>query len=190
MNTTSFGSMLFGLLVLAACGGSSTAIDASSTSPRRDTPSAPGASTGTVRDALSFTAPCNASACGDVPASSASSTPACQPSDGGCAWSDPGADGTVSYRTCDDSQCGPAPNPSVCPAGTTFTGAQCGSENEQACAWRSTCVPPRSTKGCPTVDGCGPAKPEIGVVCKDGSAGDLACMLLATGKCGWQPTCE
>jgi hypothetical protein len=31
--------------------------------------------------------------------------------------------------------------------------------------------------------------PEIGVICKDGSTGGLACM-DQNGKCGWERTCD
>jgi hypothetical protein len=146
---------------------------------------------GTTREALNFVSPCTAGACGSVPSSSKSTKPSCAPSGGGgsCGWSDPDPDGTVSFAACEESKCGKKPDASVCPSGTIFKGAQCGNENEKGCAWHSACVPPPSTTPCPNADGCG-GKPEIGVICKDGSVGDLECMKLATGKCGWQRTCE
>jgi len=195
MKTTLFVSALSGLFFLAACTGGSTEPlpgNNGQTPPTTNPPTGSGGDkTGTKREALNFTSPCTAGACGEVPASSTSSKPTCAPSEGGsCGWSDPDPNGTVSYAPCEESKCGTKPDQSVCPAGTTFKGAQCGSENDQACKWQSACVPPKSTTPCPDANGCGDGKPEIGVICKDGSTGDLACMKLASGKCGWEPTCE
>jgi len=132
----------------------------------------------------SFTAPCNAQKCGDAPENL--KKPKCKPVPTECEWSE---DQTVSYAPCEESKCGVAPGPEVCPTGTTFKGNQCGSENDAACAWTTACAPPRSTTPCKTSNGCGDGKPEIGVICKDGSNGDLACMQFAD-DCQWQPTCE
>lgn len=134
-------------------------------------------------EGVSFIAPCTASSCGPAPASLAS--PRCKAEANACAWSD---DTSVSYRSCADSECGTAPDPSVCPSGTTFRGNACGSENEAACAWRTTCAPPRSTVPCSDPEGCG-GKPELGVICSDGSTGDLACMTV-NARCAWQRTCD
>jgi hypothetical protein len=155
-------------IVIAACGGTTT------------TPQpAPG---GTASQAL-YTAPCTSSVCGSQP----SGMEKCVPNKDSCEWHDVDPDGTVSYRPCASSECGKEPGAEVCPPGTTFKGNQCGSENEAACRWTTTCAPPRSTKPCAT-DACGPM-PEIGVICKDGSTGALACM-DQNGKCGWERTCD
>ncbi len=130
-----------------------------------------------------FTAPCNAQTCGDVP--SGLKKPRCKPQPVDCGWSE---DTSVSYAPCEESKCGTAPGPETCPTGTTFKGNSCGSENDAACAWSTVCAPPPSTTPCKDSEGCGP-KPEIGVVCKDGTTGDLACMQFDDG-CKYQRTCE
>jgi hypothetical protein len=175
---------LFSALFFVACSSSNTTPGAAN-NPSNDPPAN---GTGTVREALEFIAPCTASTCGEVPPSSKSKTPACSATAGTCGWSDPGPDDSVSYRACEETECGAKPDASVCPSGTTFKGANCGSENEGPCIWRSACVPPPSTTPCPDADGCGPM-PEIGVICKDGSTGELLCMKNAT-SCGWQRSCE
>ncbi|MDF2695580.1 MAG: hypothetical protein K0S65_3963 [Labilithrix sp.] len=177
MTSKQLGSSFFGLLFLVACSGTTE-------------PSANNAGdddTQRTRTALGFIAPCTATACGEVPPSSKAANPECKPAAGSCAWADP--NGTTSYRPCEESQCGAKPDESVCPAGTTFKGAACGSENEGACIWRSSCASPRSTTPCPDTNGCGDAMPDIGVICKDGSTGGLACMHVGA-KCAWQPTCD
>lgn len=171
-------------IVLAACSGASS----ETTAPPPASPAPSGDDTATVREALEFDAPCTASACGETPASSTSTKPKCSAVSGACAWSDPSPNGSVSYRQCEDTACGTKPDASVCPAGTTFKGAQCGSENEGACVWRSACTPPPSTIACADVDGCGP-QPAIGVICKDGTSGGLLCMKQGA-KCAWQRSCE
>jgi hypothetical protein len=130
-----------------------------------------------------FTSPCTATSCGDAPGSIES--PRCKPLPSQCGWTD---ETSVSYRPCADSQCGVAPGPEVCPAGTTFKGNTCGSENEAACVWSTACAPPRSTTPCADPDGCGPM-PAIGVICTDGGVGDLACMQFES-RCNWQRTCD
>ena len=135
------------------------------------------------RSPVSFTAPCTAERCGDVPGSI--SSPRCKPLPAECGWTD---DTSVSYRQCPESECGAAPGPEVCPEGTTFKGNACGSENEAACAWTTACAPPRSTTACPDANGCG-EMPLIGVICEDGGTGGLECMQF-DGYCSWQRTCE
>ena len=130
-----------------------------------------------------FTAPCTSATCGDVP--EALESPRCKQTDAQCAWTD---DTSVSYQSCPDSECGPAPGPEVCPSGFTFKGTSCGRENKGACAWSSGCEPPRSTVSCPDREGCGP-KPELGVICHDGGVGDLECMQF-DARCSWQRTCD
>lgn len=177
-------SHLAAILFLLACTGSTTTPPPSAP-PADDT----GDKTETVREALDFIAPCTASVCGEIPPSAKSSRPRCRSSAGACAWSDPPSpDDSVSYRACEESECGPKPDASVCPSGTTYKGAACGSENEGPCTWRTTCVPPPSTTPCEDAYGCGP-KPELAVVCKDGSVGDLLCMKQGT-RCDWQRSCE
>ncbi len=179
-------SSLFSVLFLVACSSSSTPPPSSANDgdDNNDT----GKQTATTRTGLSFVAPCTAAACGEVPPSSKAETPACAPSSGSCGWSDPDPSASVSYRECAASECGPPPDASVCPSGTTFKGAACGSENEGACIWRSACAPPRSTTPCPDPNGCGPV-PGLGVICKDGSTGHLECMQRGA-KCEFQPSCE
>jgi hypothetical protein len=170
-----------GALFLVACSSSSTP------APPSNADNDGNGNTATVREALEFIAPCAAETCGEVPSSSKATKPACAPTAGTCSWSDPASD-SVSFRQCPDADCGAEPDASVCPSGTTFKGATCGSENEGACVWRSACVPPPSTTPCPDVDGCG-GKPMLGVICKDGSTGDLECMKTGA-TCSWQRTCE
>lgn len=135
------------------------------------------------RTEVKLTAPCTAAKCGDAPATLAS--PRCKPQPSECAWTD---DTSVSYRPCAESECGVAPGPDVCPSGTTFKGNACGSENESACTWSTACAPPPSTTPCASPEGCGP-QPAIGVICKDGDAGALACMEFGS-SCNWQRTCD
>lgn len=136
------------------------------------------------RGAAKFTAPCNASTCGQAPGNL--EAPKCAPEERDvCSWSE---DTSVSYRQCAESECGTAPGSEVCAPGTTFKGNTCGSEDERPCAWTTACMPPPSTTPCPTAEGCGP-QPAIGVVCKDGSNGELVCMQFETA-CNWQRSCE
>ncbi|MBX3222021.1 MAG: hypothetical protein KF795_16000 [Labilithrix sp.] len=135
------------------------------------------------RRAATFTAPCTATGCGEAPESLTS--PKCKPLPAECGWTD---EGSVSFRPCDESECGVAPGSEVCPEGTLFRGNTCGSENEAACAWNTACAPPRSTTPCADPAGCGPM-PAIGVICEDGGNGELACMKLDT-RCDWQRTCD
>ncbi len=186
VNKTTRISLLAALLLLAACSASSTPSTAGKANGT-DTKDK-GGGTQAAREALSFVAPCNASACGDVPASSTSATPQCASTSGTCSWSASAGDDSVSYSGCDDALCGAKPDASVCPAGTTFKGAACGSEDDGACIWRSACGVAPSTTLCPDPEGCG-GKPEIGVVCKDGSVGDLLCRSQGA-KCGWERSCE
>ncbi len=179
---SSFLAFLNVALVLVACSSSST------TPNEPNAPSNTDDETATTRTGLSFIAPCTAAACGEIPSSSKAEKPQCTPSAGACGWSDPDPNGSVSYRECPASECGPEPDASVCPAGTSFKGAACGSENEGACVWRSACTPPPSTTPCPDPDGCG-EMPAIGVICKDGSNGTLECMQFGS-KCEWQRSCE
>jgi hypothetical protein len=175
------GSSFFGLFFLVACSSTTT----SSPSPN------PGGGTGddvSKRTAVSFVAPCTAAVCGEVPESSTAEKPECTATAGTCGWTDPDPNGSVSYRPCEDAECGTKPDASVCPAGTAFKGAACGSENSGACIWRSACSPPRSTTPCPDPNDCGDM-PLIGVICKDGSSGELACMKQGA-KCSWERTCD
>lgn len=137
------------------------------------------------RHPLAFTAPCTPEVCGAVPESIGE--PRCKPLPEACAWSDD-RDGTVSYRFCEDSECGAPPTADVCPAGTLFGSNNCGAENDDPCAWTTSCVAPRSTTPCPNPEGCG-GQPMIGVICQDGTNGGLACMQVDAG-CEWQRDCD
>lgn len=181
IRTTMLAASLFAFAFAAACSNSD---DGGNTDPAQNDDG----NTATTREALNFVAPCTTSACGEVPSSSKSTKPTCAQLSGSCSWSDADPSGTVSYRPCAESECGTKPDASVCPSGTTFKGAQCGSENEGACTWTSACVPPPSTTPCPEADGCGP-QPAIGVICSDGGSGGLECMKQGS-KCVWQRTCE
>lgn len=165
------------------------AIAACSSESDGDTPRSPSEDpkADTAVTALEFVAPCNGQACGTPPSSGTSSKAACVEVASACTWK-ASPDTSVSFRPCADAECGAKPDASVCPSGTTFSGATCGSENEGRCAWHSACSPPPSTTPCAGADGCGP-KPELGVICKDGSTGDLVCMQKGA-SCGWQRSCE
>lgn len=171
------------LMLVAACSSTSTPAPAANGGDGNDETPAE-----TTRTALNFVAPCTAAACGEIPPSAKSEKPECTPSAGECGWSDPDPNGSVSYRQCAASECGPEPDASVCPSGTTFKGAACGSENDGPCVWRSACAPPPSTTPCPDANGCG-EMPNIGVICKDGTTGGLECMQFGS-KCQFQRTCE
>lgn len=177
--------------LVAACSGSSTdgptTPGASNNPPTNQDPQNPGGGTGTTREALTFTEPCAASTCGEVPSSNPSAKPVCAQAAGSCSWTAPDPNGSVSWRECKESECGAAPG-NVCPAGTEQGTSTCGSENEGPCKWQTACLPPKSTTPCATADGCGP-QPAIGVICKDGSNGDLVCMQTGS-TCNWQRSCD
>lgn len=174
---------------LVGCASSSTG----TSDPKPSTDGNGKAPATTVRTTLSYDGTCSASTCGEVPASNSASAPVCSPvaSSGACSWTAPDPNGVVSFRPCSDAECPTTvPDKSVCPTDLEFKGASCGAENDGACIWRAACVPPRSTTPCPDASGCGDVIPELGVICKDGSNGSLACFQLANGTCALQPTCE
>lgn len=154
-----------------------------------DTTDPPANDEPTAQASLAFRSPCTASSCGALPSSlgGASSARCAAQASAACGWSAAESDETVSYRPCKPSDCGAEPGASICPSGTTFKGNQCGAENDGACTWTTSCAPPRSTTPC-SEDACGP-KIEIGVICQDGSTGDLACMKQGS-KCVWERTCD
>lgn len=121
---------------------------------------------------------CEFASCGTLP-SSLSNEPVleCGGAAGAeCVWSDAGNDASASYRFCADSECPPKPEID-CPAGTVFGSQQCGSENDAACAWTTSCVPPRVTTPCADSHGCDHLPVQtIGIICKDGSTGGFACV--------------
>ncbi|MBX3222020.1 MAG: hypothetical protein KF795_15995 [Labilithrix sp.] len=182
------GSSLFGLLFVAACSSTTPAPSPSGNGNGNGNDTGNGDGTETARSGLTFVAPCTASACGEVPPSTSAPKPECSNAAGACGWADPDPNASVSYRQCEEKECGAKPDESVCPSGTTFKGAACGSENDGPCVWRSACAPPRSTTPCPDADGCGPM-PMIGVICADGSNGELECMKVGN-KCEYQRTCD
>jgi hypothetical protein len=182
------------LSLVAACSGAETSpAPAPSPNPTSTSPTDP--PVGQTGQALVFTAPCESDSCANA-SGAADGANRCAPDpkkSGVCAWAPPTGsssdpNGTVSYSLCPDKLCGARPAP-ACPTGTTFASATCGSENDSACTWTTHCAAPRSTTPCPTPSGCGDAKPEIGVVCKDGSAGDLVCMKTGN-KCAWERSCD
>ena len=190
MNLLHTTGLLFSFAVVA-CSSTTTSTKDDAQNPQN--PPSSTTPTQTTRTALSFDGPCSTSACGEVPSSNTSSTPLCSPAAdtaNSCTWTDPDPNGTVSYRQCADSECPTtAPDASVCPVGLEFKGSTCGSENDGACIWRAACVAPLSTTPCPNPSGCGDAKPELGVICKDGSTGDLLCRQTGA-TCSWQRSCE
>ena len=174
------GRLFASLLLLAVACGNSGSIDES---PDGIHPQ-PQPTNGNIK----IDAPCNTTTCG--PAPSSFQYPKCRPQSGACTWIDQVA---VSYQACEPVECGPAPTTNVCPTGTSFASNTCGSENDDSCRWTTACAPPRSTTPCPDPNGpngCPSEVESIGVICKDGSNGALACYLLASGKCGYQPNCE
>ena len=170
-------ALLFGSTFLAACGGSEEA-----KSPTEG---------GSTRQTLTASGECSFEACGAVPSSlatspkvecSAASSPA-------CAWSEDAANGSVSFRQCAESEC--PPKPAVdCPSDTVQSSQYCGSENGAACAWTTICVPPRITTPCPQADGCAEEPVSlVGIICKDGSTGGMACVTDGT-KCFLERDCD
>ncbi len=157
-----------------ACGSADQSVDAKSPPNTSQTLSAVGA--------------CAFAACGSLPSSLASTpsvTCSAAASDS-CAWSK-SDDSSVSYRACAASEC-PAAPAIDCPAGTVRSSQQCGSENDAACAWTTVCTPARDTTPCANANACGP-QPQLGVICSDGSTGDLAC--VTNGQtCSWQRSCD
>ena len=155
-------SFLFGSAWLVACGASEEAKSPSDG--------------GSIRQTLSVNGDCQFEACGSVPSSMAS-TPKVECSaapSAACAWSD--ASAVVSFRQCADSEC-PAKPAVDCPADTVQSTQYCGSENDAACAWTTVCVPPRITTPCPQANGCDNQPVSlIGIICKDGSNGGMACV--------------
>lgn len=171
-------SLLFSSSVLAACGGSEEA-------------KSPGDGGGSVRQTLSANGDCAFEACGSVPSSMASApkVECSAASSAACAWSDDAASTTVSFRPCADSECPPKPA-LECPANTQQSTQYCGSENDAACAWTTVCVPPRITTPCPRADGCAnQAVTTIGIICKDGSNGGMACVTDGD-KCFMERDCD
>lgn len=168
---------VFGSIALPACGGS-------------EEPKNP-SDGGSIRQTLSANGECGFEACGAVP-SSLSSAPKVEcaaSSDEACAWSEDAASGSVSFRQCADSEC-PAKPAVECPSDTVQSSQYCGSENDAACAWTTVCVPPRVTTPCPQADGCANQEvPAIGIICKDGSNGGMACVTDGN-RCFMERDCD
>lgn len=170
-------ALLFGSTWLAACGGSEEA----------KSPNEGGAS----RQTLTASGDCRFETCGAVPSSLATAPQLeCSASSSAeCAWAADGPDSSVSFRQCAESEC--PPKPAVdCPSDTVQSNQYCGSENDAACAWTTVCVPPRITTPCPQADGCsGQPIPAIGIICKDGSTGGMACVTDGA-KCFLERDCD
>lgn len=166
-----------GSMFVAACGGSEEA-----KSPNEG---------GSTRQTLSVNGDCSFAACGSVPPSLSS---AAKVECGGatpeaCAWSDAAASSSVSFRQCTDAEC-PAKPAVQCPSDTAQSSQYCGSENDAPCAWTTVCVPPRITTPCPQADGCSDQPvPAIGIICKDGSTGGMACVTDGQ-KCFLERDCD
>ena len=169
---------VFSSMWVMACGGSEEA-----KSPSED---------GATRQSLSLSGDCSFAECGTMP-SSLATTPKvdCRASSSeACTWSASGGnDGSVSFRQCADSEC--PQKPAIdCPSGTVQSSQYCGSENDAACAWTTVCVPPRITTPCPQADGCSEQPvPLLGVICKDGSTGGMACVTDGS-KCFLERDCD
>ena len=152
----------YAAFALAACGGSE---------PRQGGVQAP------TRQSLIVTSECSFESCGSVP-SNLSTEPKvkCSAKESDCSWADLGSDdnGSVSYRPCANSEC-PAKPAVNCPSDTVQSAQQCGSENNAACSWTTTCVPPRVKTPCANPDSCGPV-PELAVQCSDGTYSGLVCV--------------
>jgi hypothetical protein len=171
-----FSSITFSLgLLLVNCAGSDP--------KESDTPDL-------QRQTLKASDGCEFASCGTLP-SSLSSEPVveCSSTAGDeCSWSGSN-DGSVSYRYCSDSECPPKPEVD-CPDGTTFGSQQCGRENDAACAWTTSCVPPRITTPCADSHGCDDLPQQaIGIICKDGSNGGFACVTDGD-SCFWERNCD
>lgn len=149
------------------------------------------AATQETKQTLTFQGDCSAAACSSPPSNLATApVVTCAAGTAAeCQWgtSDPNA--TVSYRECSAAEC-PAKPDFTCPSGTSLATQVCGSENDAACAWASSCVPPRDTTPCPQANGCdGQPMIEIGIICKDGSTGAFAC--VTDGKqCHLERNCD
>jgi hypothetical protein len=174
---------------------------------------------GTNPSELRYKSPCDANACKDLPipeigCASGEPVPVCAPArNGSCRWNItcPGAsggggssgggsggpgsgtstdpEGSVSFRICEASECrGPKPD-AACPPDRKTGESVCGSENDAPCSWITSCYALPSTEKCPNPRGCGDAKPELAVVCPDGSTRELACM-KSGNSCSWQPDCS
>lgn len=146
---------------------------------------------GSTRQTLTASGECSFEACGSMPSSLASApkVECAASSSNACAWSEDDANASVSFRQCADSEC-PAKPAVDCPADTVQASQYCGSENDAACAWTTVCVPPRITTPCPEANGCdGQPVPAIGIICKDGSNGGMACVTDGT-KCFMERDCD
>jgi hypothetical protein len=159
-----FLSVVVGSTFLGACGGSE---EAKSPSDRAST-----------LQTLSVNGECSFEGCGKMPDSltSAAKVECGASSSGACAWSEDSASSSTSYRQCADTEC--PPKPAVkCPTDTVQAAQTCGSENQGPCGWTTVCVPPRITTPCPQADGCSDQPVlTIGITCKDGSVGGMACV--------------
>lgn len=169
--------LFLGSAWLTACGGSEEA-----KSPTEG---------GSTRQTLSASGECRFEACGSLP-SSLSTAPKVEcaaSSSEACAWAEDPASATVSFRQCAEAEC-PAKPAVDCPADTVQSTQYCGSENDAACAWTTVCVPPRITTPCPQADGCSDQPVSlVGIICKDGSTGGMACVTDGT-KCFMERDCD
>ena len=170
-------SLLLGSICFTACGGSGEAKNPSEG--------------GSTRQTLSANGECQFEACGSVPSSlsTAPKVECAETSSKSCEWAEDPANASVSFRQCAETEC--PPKPAVdCPSDTVQSSQYCGSENSAACAWTTVCVPPRITTPCPEADGCAD-QPEIliGVICKDGSNGGMACVTDGA-RCFLERNCD
>jgi hypothetical protein len=168
---------LLSAMVIGAC--------ANDTNPKNEASDTP-----STKQTLTVSGDCTFAVCGVVPTSlSTEAKVTCENStDAVCDWSASGS-GTASYRFCSDAEC-PEKPAIECPEGTVFASQSCGSENDAACAWTTTCAPPRDTTPCPETTGCDSLPlMAIGIVCKDGSVGGTVC--VTDGQtCHWERNCD
>lgn len=109
---------------------------------------------------------------------------------GACRWETRGPDEAVSFSPCDEPRCGARPDV-ACPAGLVRGGYTCGSENDEACRWHTSCGVPPSDVPCDP-EQCGPAQ-AIARICSEdggfeGSMAEVVCRQTAFG-CFWQFEC-
>lgn len=141
------------------------------------------------RQTLRATGACDFESCGAVPSSLGSAASLdCNGAPEACQWSASSSDVT-SYRFCAETEC-PARPDIECPANTVRVSQQCGSLDGAACAWATSCAPPRQTTACPSATGCDDLPLlSIGVICQDGSTGGFDCVTDGA-QCRWERNCD
>lgn len=144
---------------------------------------------------LTYVGACGVETCTTIGTPKTKGTHVCAPiSSSECTWTSLPPDTTVSFRQCEDVECGAKPDIG-CPDAMSLVSQTCGAEGvgskEGPCLWRSTCARPPSTTPCDPSK-CPGSIPAIAALCGDGGpdspVADMKCMQQATG-CDWQPVC-